>query len=119
MPPGACADGSLHELRADASYYWDNKIGATIGAFDLAGTPNPSLYPDSRTARPDSSGILLQLDGTPFGGDHSPLGPRFNMRVGVQYTAYTRFNGARLNYDGAGANAADNNTLRVFTWIAF
>ncbi|GAA0308614.1 hypothetical protein GCM10009087_18300 [Sphingomonas oligophenolica] len=119
VPPGDCADGSLHEVRADASYYWHNKIGATIGAFDLAGTANPSLYPDSRTARPDSSGILLQLDGTPFGGNHSPLGQRFNMRVGVQYTAYTRFNGARLNYDGAGANAADNNTVRLFTWIAF
>ena len=119
VPPGDCANGSLHELRADASYYWHNRIGATIGAFDLAGAANPSLYPDSRTARPDSTGILLQLDGTPFGGDHSPLGQRFNMRIGVQYTAYTRFNGARLNYDGAGANAADNNTLRLFTWIAF
>ncbi len=120
VPAGDCADASLHELRAEASYYWHDKIGATIGAFDLGGRANPSLYPDSRTARPDSSGILLQLDGTPFGGDGgSPFGPRFNMRVGVQYTAYTRFEGARYNYDGAGSNASDNNTVRVFTWVAF
>ena len=120
VPLGDCANGSLDELRADASYYWHDKIGATIGAFTLGGPSNPSLYPDSRTASPGSTAILLQIDATPFGGSqHSPLGPRFNMRVGAQYTAYLRFNGAKTNYDGAGANASDNNTLRVFTWIAF
>jgi hypothetical protein len=41
------------------------------------------------------------------------------MRVGVQYTAYGRFNGARTDFDGTGRNASDNNTLRVFTWVAF
>jgi len=69
--------------------------------------------------KPDSSGINLQLDGTPFGGANSPLGPRFNMRVGVQYTAYLQFDGAGRNYDGLGHNAADNNTFRVFTWFAY
>jgi hypothetical protein len=39
--------------------------------------------------------------------------------VGVQYTHYMRFNGARSNFDGAGANAGDNDALRVFTWFAF
>ena len=120
VPLGECASGSLHELRGDASYYWHDKIGATVGAFTIGGPANPSLYPDSRTASPDSSAILLQIDGTPFGGaSHSPLGPRFNLRVGAQYTAYLKFNGARTNYDGAGTNAADNNTVRVFSWIAF
>ena len=91
-----------------------------MGAYTIGGPANSSLYPGSRTASPGSSAILLQVDGTPFGGaGHSPLGPRFNLRVGVQYTAYLKFDGARQNYDGAGANAADNNTLRVFTWIAF
>ena len=27
--------------------------------------------------------------------------------------------GAGRNFDGAGANASENNTLRVFTWFAF
>ena len=114
-----CAHATLGDLRADASYYWHNKIGATVGVFDLSGSANPYLYPDSRTAGPGSSGVMLQLDGTLFGDGKSPLGPRFNIRAGVQYTAYTRFDGARTNYDGAGANATDNNTLRVFTWVAF
>jgi hypothetical protein len=41
------------------------------------------------------------------------------MRVGLQYTAYGKFDGARSNYDGANADASDNNALRVFTWLAF
>jgi hypothetical protein len=87
--------------------------------FDTSGPANAFLYPDSRTFKPDSTGVTFQLDGTPFGGEGSPLGPRFNMRVGIQYTVYTRFDGARSNYDGAGANASDNNTIRAFTWIAY
>lgn len=114
-----CAHATLSDFHGDASYYWHNKIGATIGVFDLSGSANADLYPDSRTARPNSSGVMLQLDGTPFGNGNSPFGARFNIRTGVQYTAYTRFDGARHNYDGAGSNASDNNTLSVFTWVAF
>jgi hypothetical protein len=116
--PG-CAGARLTDLRADASYYWRNKIGATVALFDTFGPANAALFPDNRTFTPDSSGVTLQLDATPWGEGKSPLGPRFNMRVGVQYTLYNRFNGAGRNYDGAGANASDNNTLRVFTWFAY
>jgi hypothetical protein len=37
----------------------------------------------------------------------------------VQYTAYGKFNGRRHDFDGGGRNAADNDVLRVFSWIAF
>jgi hypothetical protein len=60
-----------------------------------------------------------ELDFTPWGAGNSPLGPRANARIGVQYTLYGKFNGRQHNFDGAGANASDNNALRVFTWIAF
>ena len=63
--------------------------------------------------------MIVQLDGTPFGASNSPLGRRFNTRVGIQYTAYTQFNGASQNWDGLGGNASDNNTLRVFIWAAY
>ena len=85
----------------------------------LTGSRDDLLYGANRTLPPDSSGLTLQLDGTPFGGGNSPLGKRFNMRVGVQYTNYFAFDGSGRNYDGLGRNAADNNTLRVFTWIAY
>ncbi len=114
-----CADSTLNELRADASYYWHNKIGATVGGFSIDGSQNPTQYGGNLLLKPNSSGVTLQLDGTPFGDGKSKLGPHVNLRVGVQYTAYLSFNGSRLNYDGAGANASDNNTVRVFTWFAF
>ncbi|MDR3511488.1 MAG: hypothetical protein P4L73_07640 [Caulobacteraceae bacterium] len=113
-----CASNSLNDIRADASYYWRNEIGGTIAVFDTSGSANPTLYAGNRTFKPDSTGLMFQLDGTPFGGG-SPVGPRINMRMGVQYTLYTEFNGAGSNYDGFGAKASDNNTLRVFTWFAF
>jgi hypothetical protein len=114
-----CEGNNLQDVRVDASYYWRNKIGGTIALFNTTGSANPTIYALNRTLKPDSSGLMLQLDGTPFGGEGSPLGPRFNVRVGVQYTMYTKFDGAGTDYDGNGANASDNNTVRVFTWIAY
>jgi hypothetical protein len=118
-PPSACANNTLNEARADLSYYWHDVIGVTVSPFTITGSSNPFIYSGSRTFKPDSSGIQFQVDGTPFGKGNSPLGPRFNLRVGAQYTLYGRFNGARSNYDFTGRNAADDNTLRLFTWIAF
>lgn len=118
---GLAANGkdTLQDIRFDASYYWRNKIGLTAGVFNTWGSSDPMLYDFSRTFSPDSSGLMLQLDGTPFGGGKSPLGPRFNLRVGVQYTAYFRVDGASNDFDGLGRNAGDDNTVRVFTWLAY
>lgn len=110
---------SLEDFRADVSYYWRNKIGASVQLFDTTGSADPVLLCDNRTAKPNSDGVTLQVDGTPWGAGNGPMGARFNMRVGVQYTLYGKYNGARSNFDGAGANASDNDTLRVFTWVAF
>jgi hypothetical protein len=110
---------SLNDFRTDISYYWHNMLGASVGYFDTWGTADPLLYADNATFKPDSSGFMFQLDATPFANETSPLGPRFNVRVGVQYRVFTKFDGASSNYDGLGHNASDNNTLRVFTWLAF
>ena len=109
----------LQQARLDASYYWRNKIGATVQLFDTWGSRDDLLYAGDRALRPDSSGLTLQLDATPYGDGRSPLGRRFNLRVGAQYTAYFQFNGAARNFDGSGRNASDNNTFRVFSWIYY
>jgi hypothetical protein len=83
------------------------------------GGPSYQPFAANRTLRPGSPGVSLQVDGTPFGEAKSPLGPRFNLRVGAQYTAYLTFDGASQNYDNAGRSAADNNTFRVFAWVAY
>ena len=118
-PLSSCANGTLNEVRVDASYYWHNEIGVTVSPFSISGSSNPFIYSGNRTSKPDSSGVEFQIDGTPFGKGNSPFGPRFNLRVGAQYTLFRKFNGARSNYDESGRDAADNNTLRLFSWIAF
>ena len=118
-PLSDCANDSLNEVRADVSYYWHNVVGVTVSPFSITGSSNPFIYADNRTFKPNSNGVLFQIDGTPFGNGKGPLGPRFNMRVGAQYTLYGKFNGAHSDFDNSGRNASDNNTLRIFTWIAF
>ncbi len=115
----ANVDNTLQDLRGDVSYYWKNKIGLTVGAFDTWGSADDMLFAGNRRFRPDSRGLTAQLDATPWGDGASPFGRRFNMRFGLQYTAYGQFEGATHNYDCLGHNASDNNTVRLFSWVAF
>jgi hypothetical protein len=113
----ACARYHLNEWRAAVRYTWHNKAGVTVSPFSISGSRNFNLYDGN--GRPNSDGVLGQIDFTPWGAGNSPLGPRFNTRFGVQYTLYGKFNGRRHSYDLAGANAADNNSMRLFAWVAF
>lgn len=112
-----CARYQLNEWRAAVRYTWHDKIGFTVSPFGITGSRNFNLY--GGNGRPDSNGVMGQIDFTPWGAGNSPLGPRVNARLGIQYTIYGKFNGRRHNFDGEGANASDNNALRLFTWIAF
>lgn len=109
---------TLNDIRVDASYYWHNTIGGTVQFFNTSGSADALLYGGSATGSPNSTGFTFQLDATPWGNGDAWLGGRLNLRVGIQYTVYTRFDGASSNYDGSGRSASDNNTLRIFTWLA-
>lgn len=108
----------LEDLRLDSSFYFRNKYGVTVSFFETWGTMDQTLY-GGRLGKPDTGGMTVQFDVTPWGNGNSPFGRRLNLRMGIQYTAYWTFNGAGSNYDGLGGNAGDNNTLRVFTWVAY
>jgi hypothetical protein len=114
----AATHNTLNDIRLDVSYSWQNTIGGSIGAFNTWGSTDAALYADNRTFKPDSAGFLFQVDYTAFGGADAPMDGRFNMRVGLQYIAYTKFDGAGSNYDGLGHNASDNDSLRLFAWFA-
>jgi hypothetical protein len=45
--------------------------------------------------------------------------PLQNIDLSVAYTGYTKFNGGTTNYDGAGRNASDNNTVYIAVWLNF
>ncbi|MEO8559866.1 MAG: hypothetical protein ABI439_12435 [Rhodospirillales bacterium] len=114
----------LTSFKANASYYYNQSIGLTVGYFGIWGTRDGGLYASdpiggSRTSSPRSSGVVAQVDWTPFGKADSFASPFVNLRLGLQYTAYLQFNGASHNYDGFGRNASDNNTVFAFAWLAF
>ena len=116
------ADQTVDSLLIDATYVYRATWSAGIGYFDIHGTSDPLVYtPDpfsgSATGSPDSRGTTLTLEYIPWGKAASAKPSWQNLRVGVAYTAYSTFNGASRNYDGAGRNASDNNTLFVYFWI--
>ena len=113
---------TLNTLRVNGTltYGVDGKIIVTGGYFNTWGSADTLLYAGNRTFKPDSDGFTAEIAYQFFGKNNAPkLWPWFNTRVGVQYTAYNKFNGAKFNFDGMGTNARDNNTLLVYLWTAF
>lgn len=80
-------------------------------------TSNP--LDGSRTGLTDTSGYILQADWSPFGKENPWGAPLANVRLGAQYTMYSRYNGSSTNYDGNGRDASDNDTLMLMIWTAF
>ncbi len=112
--------GHLNRFDLSSSYYYHQTWGLTAGLFDIAGNRDATLYgADSQNGSPNSRGYVLQADWTPFGKEGSLGAPWANVRLGLQYTDYTKFNGASRNYDGTGRDAKDNNSLFAFVWTAF
>lgn len=105
---------TLQVVRMNASYYPQQWLGLSAGYFDTWGTSDAALYgptpvEGSATGSPKTNGFVGEVD----------LNPWENTRLGLQYTAYANFNGAKTDYDGSGRDASGNNTLFAFAWLAF
>jgi hypothetical protein len=104
----------LNTVQANAEYHLGDKYSATIGYFDVDGTPDPLLYPQvpfsgNANGDPRSNGYIANVSWWPVQ----------NIGLTFQYTGYARFNGAATNYDGAGRNADSNNTLYLIARFVF
>lgn len=107
-------DHHLNTVLANAEYHLGNKYSGTFGWFDTSGTTDPFLYTQS-----DVSG---SANGDPKGSGYIAnfsYWPWQNLQLSAQYTGYTRFNGAKTNYDGAGRNASANNTVYLVARFLF
>jgi hypothetical protein len=99
----------LRTWRVKGTYYYDQTIGLTAGYFHVDGSGDPLLYgPISAVNSPNSNGWTLELNYIPFNYGGPDFWPWLNVKFGLQYVHYNKFDGANLNYDGAGRNAGDN-----------
>jgi hypothetical protein len=115
MPPGAeQVKHHLDTAMANAEYHFGNRFSGTVGFFDTWGTGDPLLYPQapitgSANGDPRSTGYITNVS----------FWPMQNIQLAFQYTGYTRFNGGGTNYDGAGRDASDNNTVYLLARFIF
>ena len=106
---------NLSTARASVGFVPNLRWGANLGYFQTSGSSDtllfaPAALSGSRTGSPNTSGLIGELTFNAWQ----------NTRLGLQYVAYTKFNGASTTYDvAAGRSAADNNTLYLYTWMAF
>ncbi len=107
---------NLHATNLNASYWYKNTWGVTLGAFQNDGSKDLIIY--GNNGSPNTNGHVMELNWNPFGQAKSWDRPYANIRFGLQYTWYTRFSGLVDNVDGAGRTAADNNTLYAYIWLA-
>ena len=108
------AANHLNSLKLDGTYHWTNKYTATGALFSITGNTDPLLYAaapltGSNNGSPSTRGYTGQF----------AFWPVQNIDLSVNYTGYTKFNGASTNYDGANRNASDNNTVYVALWLNF
>ncbi len=121
-------------LRLKVSYIYQAKYGGSVAFFNSTGTTNTlnqsSGYDTNgqiTSTDPLATGITSTRVNGNLAGNPATRGftyeafwtPIQYVRVGAQYTAYNKYNGATDNYDGLGRNARDNNTLFLYVWGAY
>jgi hypothetical protein len=110
----ANADNNLKTLKLTGEYYYQRRIGGSIGYFSTTGSTDALLYAvapltGSANNSPDTNGYILEVNYLPW----------LNTKLQAQYVGYQKFNGQSTNYDGSGRNASNNNTAYLLVWLNF
>ena len=98
---------------ASLAYGNDNRFVLTGQYFDIKGSSDSALYAANPGCgcSPNSNGYVFEIAYIPYISSQAPVWPWANMRVGLQYTYYNKFNGDSVS-------AHDNNTLFGYIWLA-
>jgi hypothetical protein len=99
---------TLDTFNLTGSYFRFRKFGGSIG-FTSVSSSTDALYFGTTAGNSNSSWGTFEVDYLPW----------LNVKLGLQYTAFLKFDGASTNYDGAGRNASDNNLLFGYIWFAY
>ena len=108
------ASNTLQTLKLAGEYNYQRMVGASLGFFNTTGSVDTLLYAQAPVGgsvanNPDSRGYVAEVNYLPF----------LNTKLQLQYVRYATFNGLGNNYDGAGRNASDNDTLYLLGWLNF
>jgi hypothetical protein len=106
---GTNGANTLDTFRADASYSFGATVTPTLQYFRTSGTADAVQF-NTANGRPNSSGVVAEVAYVPWGKPDSPI-QFLNLRLAVQYIAYTEF-------DGTTHGASANNTLYLSLWGA-
>ena len=108
----------VNNLRLSASYLNGKRYSGTVGYFSRTGSTDP-LFFGTFNGKPDTEGF--HFDAFMINPFFPPPSwhPGMRTRIGITYTLFTRFDGAKHNYDGNGRNASDNNTTFLYFLWAF
>jgi hypothetical protein len=128
------ASDTTHVLRAKVSYVYQARYGGSLAIFNLHGSTNTlnqtsGFDPLGQITSGDPNGTgtaSLRVNGN-LSGNPATRGTTYEafwlptqyVRVGMQYTDYSTYNGAGSNYDGFGRDAGDNNTLFLYVWANY
>src|ERR1700722_171759 len=107
----------LNTSRVTGTYFYRRKWGGSASYFSTTGSTDALLYgigskpgvTTSANGSPNTTGWIVEANYVPW----------LNVKLSLQYTSYTKFNGGSTNYDGYGRNAHDNNTIYILTWFAY
>jgi hypothetical protein len=132
---------TLNSFKANASFVWDHTYSLGLGYFNVTGSSDCNLYGsgynplctptginsfnNSFNSSPSGNGLILDLAYIPF--SHGAPGPAdyktWNARIGIQFTEYLHVYGGGNNFDGSYLggthNAAGNNSVFAYAWVAF
>jgi len=99
---GTRSTDDLTVFRGDASWSWGANVTPTVQYFQIAGSADPVRL-GTLDGSPNSKGWIAEVGCPPSDNSGSPLN-WFNVRLSLQFVAYSEF-------DGSSRNASHNNTL--------
>jgi hypothetical protein len=104
----------LQTFKLTGEYSYQRHVGGSLGYFSTTGSADTVIYAagpinGSANNSPSSNGYIAEINYLPW----------LNTKIELQYVGHQKFNGLKINYDGTGRNASDNNTLYALVWLNF
>jgi hypothetical protein len=105
------ANNKTNSFMSKVSYVYNATYGAAVAFQNITGTA------DTRYGTNAVTGAALNPNSAVWIPSiwYQPLQ---NVRLTLQYFAFTKYNGGTINYDGLGTNASANNASWLYLWVA-